>query len=329
MFHPWNVGIEKIRIGNKYGDGGYVIINSNFDSKFILGYGVDKDLSFENEFVEKFGMKAFVFDHTITDVPNISSNVQYFKEGIGTVDAPPLYTLDTHVKKFIPDGETFILKMDVEGCEWDVLKNADLSRVTQLIIEFHEMQEAPLEIISKINENFYLVHIHGNNCHNQPLWQVDRVHNMPRFIECTYVRKDLAPNAVLDYGKFPSELDVKCRDDVPELELNFWRAYSNQISFIAPDDDQVSILKRIITPKDEIVSKKELATHENIFELKTNDIVPINIIFSLENMISQGSLMFNIVTNGFLSSRELRFTTPKTGTFLCNDPIFNFIKKNK
>jgi hypothetical protein len=325
MFHPWNVGLEKIRVGNKQGDGGYVIIDSNFDSKIILGYGVDKDLSFENEMTERFGMKGFVFDHTINEVPNVSENVSYFPEGIGITDSAPLFTLESHVKRFVPDGESFILKMDVEGCEWDVIRTADLSRVTQLIIELHEMQDAPLDVIEKLNESFYLAHIHGNNCHNQPWSRIDRIRMIPRYLECTYIRKDLVPNATLDIGDFPIPQDVKCRPDVPELSnLNFWKSCEHPVTFVAPDDDQVSILKRIVTKEDKIVSKREDARGPLVFVLEKNDIVPLNIIFSLDNMRKIGSVHFPVIKNEYRENYQLRFINDTGSILTCNEPILNF-----
>ena len=325
MFHPWNVGIPKVRIGDKGGDGGYVILDSNFGSKIILGYGVDKDLSFENEMTSKYGMKGFVFDHTIQETPNISEDVMYFPEGIGSSDAPPLFTLESHVKRFIPEGESFILKMDVEGCEWDVLKTADLSRVTQLIIEFHEVENAPLEIFEELNKNFYLAHIHGNNCHNSPWTYIDRIHKMPRYLECTYVRKDLVSEATLDLGNFPIPEDVKCRPDAPELtDLSFWKPCEHPITFVAPDDSQVDVLRRIITKEDSIVSRKEDAIEDLVFILEKNDIVPINTIFSLDNLRQKGSMAFPIFKNNTLISQEIRFFNGNQPVYECNEPIMNF-----
>lgn len=325
MFHPWNVGLEKVRIGNREGDGGYVVMDSNFGSKFILGYGVDRDVSFENELTEKYGMKGFVFDHTIQDVPKVSSNVAYLPEGIGISIAPPLFTLENHVSRFIPDGESFMLKLDVEGCEWDVLKTADLSRVTQLIIEFHDLQAAPLEVVSKLNENFYLTHIHGNNCHNQPWVQLDRVHKMPRYLECTYVRKDLVSGATLDLGSFPLPQDVKCRPDAPELEIDFWKPCMDPVTFVAPDATQVDILKRLITKEDTIVSSKEDANGPLVFILEENDIVPVNIVLALSSMIKEGSVQFPIVKNGYMDTYETRFINKVTPVVLrCPEPIINF-----
>jgi hypothetical protein len=329
FLHPWNVGLKKVRVGNRNGDGGYVILDSNFGSKFILGYGVDKDLSFENEITERFNLTGFVFDHTIQEVPNVSERVTYFPEGIGTSNAPPLFTLENHVSRFVPDGESFILKMDVEGCEWDVLRTADLSRVTQLIIELHEMQNPPLDVIEKLNENFYLAHIHGNNCHNQPWVQLDRFRKMPRFLECTYVRKDLVSGATLDIGNFPVPEDVKCRQDVPELlDLNFWKNCEYPITFVAPDTEQVSVLERLVTKGDKIVSSKEEANDsERVFILETSDIVPVNIILSLSTICNQGSIQFPILKNGYAESYETRFINRVVPALLsCKEPIINLSK---
>ena len=327
MFHPWNVGLEKVRIGNLDGDGGYVVLDSNFGSKYILGYGVDRDVSFENELTEKYGMKGFVFDHTIQEVPNVSSNVTYLPEGIGSSVAPPLFTLENHVSRFVPDGESFILKMDVEGCEWDVLRTADLSRVTQLIIEFHDLQAAPLEVVSKLNETFYLAHIHGNNCHNQPWVQIDRVHKMPRYLECTYVRKDLVSGATLDLDDFPVPQDIKCRPDAPELELDFWKPCTDPVIFVAPDANQVNILERLVTKEDRIVSRIEDAEGPLVFVLEKNDIVPVNVIMSLDNIRKQGSVQFPVLKNGYMESYEVRFINKLVPTLLrCPEPIINLKK---
>jgi len=245
-FRPFDVkDYAKKRYGRDE-DGGYVILDAPLGATHILGYGVDKDVSFENQLTEAWGIKAHVFDHTIDEIPPTGEAVTYIKEGIGAKDEDPLYTLETHVSRYVPEGSNFVLKMDVEGAEWDVLRSADLSRVSQLIVEFHELQEDHSDVIQKINEMFYLVHIHGNNCHNQPWTYIDRVHVMPRYLECTYVRKDLV-TAVPSTQKFPGPLDRKCRKDVPELNLNFWEPCERPVSFVVEEGTLERILKKVMT----------------------------------------------------------------------------------
>lgn len=322
-FRPFDVSLEKKRYGRD-SDGGYVILNTSLGATHLLGYGVDTDVSFENELTEAWGIQAHIFDHTIDTIPHTNTSVTYVKEGIGSKDSEPLFTLETHVKRYVPPDANFILKMDVEGAEWDVLRNADLSRVSQLIIEFHELQEDHSDIIQKLNEQFYLVHIHGNNCHNQPWTYIDRVHRMPRYLECTYVRKDLV-TAVPSTQKFPGPLDHKCRPDVPELELNFWEPCDKPFSFILEEGTDTTFLKKIMTKEDEIVYKIEDATRPRKFILFKNDVFPYEIIMKLENM-PDGNIMFYEVQNGALVLRSVRvLSSSNQNLFETSEKIYKLV----
>lgn len=319
-FRPFGVvGLNKKRYG-RHEDGGYVIIDDPLGATHILGYGVDKDVSFENELTEAWGLKAHIFDHTISEVPNTNDSVTYVKEGIGSKDEDPLFTLETHVKRYVPDGSNFVLKMDVEGAEWDVLRTADLSRVSQLIIEFHELQEDHSDVIKKIHEMFYLVHIHGNNCHNQPWMYIDRVHVMPRYLECTYVRKDLV-NVVPSTQKFPGPLDHKCRKDVPELELNFWEPCDRPVSFVLEEGTDETLLKKVMTREDEIVYKIDDAKWPRKFKLFKNDIFPYEIIMKLAH-VPDGNIVFIEVHNGAYFLQSVRVLFPNDKYMEVPDKIF-------
>ncbi len=322
-FHPFDVdGYSKKRYGRDE-DGGYVILDASLGATHILGYGVDKDVSFENQLTEAWSINAHVFDHTIDEIPPTGAAVTYIKEGIGAKDEDPLYTLETHVKRYVPDGSNFVLKMDVEGAEWDVLRTADLSRVSQLIVEFHELQEDHSDVIKKINEMFYLVHIHGNNCHNQPWTYIDRVHVMPRYLECTYVRKDLVtvkPSA----EKFPGPLDRKCRKDAPELDLNFWEPCSRPVSFVLEEGTDETLLKKVMTKEDEIVYKIEDAKWPRKFKLFKNDIFPYEIIMKLAH-VPDCNIVFMEVYNGAFFLKSARVVFPNDKYMEIPDKIFCLI----
>jgi len=304
-------------------DGGYVIHNDPLGAIHLLGYGVDKDVSFENELTEAWGIKAHIFDHTIAEVPETGPNVTYIKEGIGAEDAPPLFSLENHVKRFVPDGSNFILKMDVEGAEWDVLRSADLSRVSQLIVEFHELQEGHSDVINKLNETFYLVHIHGNNCHNQPWMYIDRVHVMPRYLECTYVRKDLV-TAVPTTQKFPTPLDAKCRKDAPELDINFWDPCERPVSFVVEEGTDLNLLKKVMTREDEIVYKIEDAKWPLKFKLFKDDIFPYEIIMKLAH-VPDSNIVFTEVYNGALFMQSIRVLFPNEKYMEVPDKIYRLV----
>jgi hypothetical protein len=322
-FLPFDVTSGEMKRYGRDEDGGYVIYDDPLGAKHLLGYGVDKDVSFENELTEAWRIKATIFDHTIDEVPMTGSNVTYVKEGIGAVDAYPLFSLENHVKRFVPEGSNFILKMDVEGAEWDVLRTADLSRVSQLIVEFHEPHGEHSDVIQKINEMFYLVHIHGNNCHNQPWMYIDRVHVMPRYIECTYVRKDLVA-VVPSTRKFPTPLDRKCRKDVPELDLNFWEPCDRPVSFVLEEGTDTTLLKKVMTKEDEIVYKIEDAKWPLKFKLYKNDVFPYEIIMKLAH-VPDGNVVFTEVHNGAFFIKSVRVLFPNEKYMEVQDRIHRII----
>lgn len=215
IFNPVKCEHDFIRLGGP-NDGGYVMLDNSFGSSVILGYGVSDDCSFENDVTERFGIKGYIFDHTVEGPPtNINKErLTFVKEGISDNDNEKnLKSLEYHIEKYAKDADNIILKMDVEGAEWKSLKNADLSKVSQLIIEMHDMNNADWELIKRINDQFYLVNIHGNN--HDPLTKIDGK-DFPRVIECTWVRKDLI-NDPVEYRE-RNLLNNQCSKNTPELD---------------------------------------------------------------------------------------------------------------
>lgn len=324
MFRPWSVGVPKVRVGENR-DGGYVMLDSTFGAACMIGYGVDVNVAFDNDFVTKFGIPAYIFDHTIEAIPVLNPLITFTPEGVGVKDEAPLFTLETHVKRHVPDGSQFVLKMDIEGAEWDILRTADLSRVTQLIAELHDLDKAPLDVIERINDQFYLVHVHGNNYPKQPWVQINRSKRMPVVLECTWVRKDLVTAPAPDFGKFPTDLDFRNDDTSDELELDFWNPCERPVSFVSSDPIQIEILGRIITPEDEIVQDPALAKHPRIFTLKSGDHIPYELIMGLDSLTHNGSYVFSIVSNGIVTN-DIRYTNGPGQTVGVQLPIFNFKK---
>jgi hypothetical protein len=77
---------------------------------------------------------------------------------------------DTLAKQVAANGDAerrLVLKIDVEGAEWDAFLSADdsvLDRIDQLVVEFHGVG-APkfLTAVQRIARHFYPVHLHFNN----------------------------------------------------------------------------------------------------------------------------------------------------------------------
>jgi hypothetical protein len=83
------------------------------------------------------------------------------------VDSRPFDTLANQISKNDDSGKRLIVKMDVEGAEWDSLlatPDAVLDRIDQLPMELHGVNEPRfLQLIRKLKRTFYLASLHFNN----------------------------------------------------------------------------------------------------------------------------------------------------------------------
>ena len=76
-------------------------------------------------------------------------------------------TLENQVRKNGDAGSQLVVKMDVEGAEWESFLGASpdqLQRIDQMAVEFHGVDEARFILaISKLKEYFYIANLHWNN----------------------------------------------------------------------------------------------------------------------------------------------------------------------
>jgi len=191
---------EKIRMG-KDNDGGYVIYDG-LDYDIIIGCGISNDISFEDMFVEKYKCDSIVFDGTIKKLPKSKFNHKWINKNVyqGTLDI----LLSSFYNKIF-------LKMDIEGSEWEFFKNVNLENVSQMVIEFHSGFKYPnidMDILKKIEETHYLIHIHPNN-YRKKQYKIDDklIHSV---WEATYINKklcDLVDTKNIQY-KYDDKLDM-------------------------------------------------------------------------------------------------------------------------
>ena len=76
-------------------------------------------------------------------------------------------TLENQISKNGDNGRRLIIKMDIEGAEWEsLLATSDelLASIPQLAMEMHGFDDPRiLEVLRKLNRSFYLVNLHFNN----------------------------------------------------------------------------------------------------------------------------------------------------------------------
>ena len=223
LLTPYDIDHVKIRIGNDR-DGGYVLANVETFAD-VLSFGVGPDVTFEHDMAKR-GSRVFMYDHTVQGPPT-SHDLFNFERigicGVGKVQ-DALLTLHQHIENIGDLSRNAILKIDVEGYEWDVFSTvtADvLANFDQIVIEVHWLERladpsfranvrASLE---NINKQFSLFHVHGNNCTD--LYVVDGFTVMS-VLELSYIRSSLVNRrqsetvypAPTDTGNHPGASDI-------------------------------------------------------------------------------------------------------------------------
>ena len=216
------------RIGKK-NDGGYVMACPMSREKIAYSIGISDDVSWDKA-MSKFGYDIYMYDHTIEGLPEDNNRFHWQKKGITGELENKCEDLLSLEEMLSINGHNhlsgMILKMDVEGYEWDVFNNADLdtlNRFDQIVVELHgllefENKEKILGALERIASTFFTVHVHANN------WgDVDYEGNlvMPTMLEVTFVNKN-AWNCRKSEKILPILIDQKCVGKLPEIKLGKW-----------------------------------------------------------------------------------------------------------
>lgn len=261
---------DKIRLGRNL-DGGYIVYNKLlFDTDILLTYGVGYDVSFEEHFNRITNKKVLMFDPTLfgaylidfkllgrlllsfrfkktvlylSDVWGLwrkkktlaSKGILFFNEGIDVCSKEKYDTLSGHIERFRLQDKLILLKMDIEGNEYKIFNNEDvysgLKNVTQLVIEFHDIDTKLREVESifkKLTKEFEVIHIHGNNfC--EPFILYDLLNGeggdilVPRTLEVSFARKDkiCVKDILSRHESYPTDLDFPCHPGKPDIPLMF------------------------------------------------------------------------------------------------------------
>lgn len=220
---------KKIRVGSA-GDGGYIQIDDLEGISHALSFGVSDNDSWDLA-MAKAGIPVEQFDHSVEKAPS-SHPLLHFHRKMITADATPeTMTLRDlvakHSKLATPD---VILKIDIEGWEWEVFDRApeaSLSKLAQIICEFHNLSRLTdpafraraRRVFEKLGKNFAPVHVHGNNCGR--LCNISNI-ALPDFLEITFVNRSRC-SFVETSETFPTPLDAPNRPDRADFALGTFR----------------------------------------------------------------------------------------------------------
>ncbi|MCF6297247.1 MAG: FkbM family methyltransferase [Flavobacteriaceae bacterium] len=186
---------KHIWYGNHYG-GFYINPDLVNTESIVYSFGIGEDISFDLDLINKHKCHVFGFDPTPKSInwiktQKLPNNFKFYEYGIGNTDEFVNFYLPknkNHVSGSIVEHNNIdkysvinvelkslktilnklghdhidILKMDIEGAEYDVLDNilSNEISITQILVEFHERfiengSERTVSIVNKLHKHGY------------------------------------------------------------------------------------------------------------------------------------------------------------------------------
>ena len=232
---PKNViGKKKVLIGEKT-DGCYVLLDDFKDVKIAYSFGIFNKIQFDKNLADR-GIDVYMYDHTINSLPFNNSKFHWKKIGISgkKKKSKQLKSLEELIKENGHSSEkNMILKMDVEHCEWDSLKdisNDILNQFKYIAIEFHftngkkeiKLYYEVLKKFQKTHQVFYL------RCHGRSNIVTFGNNRICRFLEVSYIikkdntfSKDESIYPIYEFDFFPPKNNGKS-----EINLNILKLFT-------------------------------------------------------------------------------------------------------
>ena len=228
MMRPHKVdGRNKLRVGRLF-DGGYVMLDHFSGVKAAYSLGINDDVSWDMDMARR-GIPVFQYDHTIEALPATHPLFHWERTCIGgyTDDAAGVATIEDLIRKNGHETQTdMILKCDIEGSEWLVLRQTPsriLRQFKQIVLELHNMSflssfdhaENVRAAICNLVSGHRVVHVHANN---YAPWAVVGGIPIPNVLELTLARIDEGDFSVSD-EVFPTSLDMPCHGEKSDFYL--------------------------------------------------------------------------------------------------------------
>src|SRR5262245_29034051 len=154
-------------------DGGYLMCENliePLDAGYSYGVGTNDDWGCEVS--RRYHVPVHEYDcfdpaRPICDGGTFVFHNECVGDRTGDRDSRFFDTLQNQITKNGDLGRHVIIKMDIEGGEWESLLAAPdelLASIPQLAMEMHGFDDPKiLEVLRKLHRNFYLVNLHFNN----------------------------------------------------------------------------------------------------------------------------------------------------------------------
>jgi glycosyltransferase involved in cell wall biosynthesis len=190
-------------------DGGYVIATLPVKYDYFLSGGIGNDNKFEIDLLDAYpDMHCQAYDIVRQDFENYTRDHDRFHFHLESV---PLLTTQ---------GKNALVKIDIEGDEWDFFLHSDLRNIAQLTCELHWMGGSKWnwKALEKLAETHVVIWAHANN--GDSFVDIDGV-QVPQALELTWVRRDLAGDIRPSRRKIPCSLDRSNGPEKQDMEITW------------------------------------------------------------------------------------------------------------
>ena len=154
-------------------DGGYLMCeNLAGNARSAYSYGISTEDSWGCDISRQFDLTIHQYDCFTDHRPTCEGGRFVFHdECVGpkreTLDGQPFDTIPSQIERNGDAGKRLLLKIDVEGAEWEAFRaTADtvFDLIDQIPMEFHGTDEAKfVDLVRRMKRQFYLVNLHFNN----------------------------------------------------------------------------------------------------------------------------------------------------------------------
>ena len=154
-------------------DGGYLMCENLIEGvQSAYSYGINTEDNWGCEVSRQFSVPIHQYDCFTSHRPACEGGTFVFHdECVGpkaeTLDGQPFDTLASQIARNGDAGKSLLVKMDIEGAEWDSLMatpDAVLENISQMPMELHGTDDRKiLETVRRLKRQFYPVNLHFNN----------------------------------------------------------------------------------------------------------------------------------------------------------------------
>ena len=154
-------------------DGGYLMCENLIEPlDAAYSYGVGQNDDWGCEMSRTYHVPVYQYDCFDPARPTCNGGTFVFHDECvgdrtGYRESRFFDTLENQIRKNGDAGRRLLIKMDIEGAEWDSLLAAPedlLASIPQIAMEMHGYGDPKIvEVLRKLKRNFYLVNLHFNN----------------------------------------------------------------------------------------------------------------------------------------------------------------------